>query len=363
MSRPLRMLDPSAIFLATVRCLQGRLFLRSSRETYDVLGGVLARAVRLYGVEIFAFNFASNHLHLIVRAPRGNLPQFMQYLLSNISKKVGPLVKWRGAFWERRYSAQPLLDDAALLDKVRYVLAHGVKEGLVRHCSEWPGCASVDAGRKAAHLPLVELDAALPQWPAISTWVSARRAVGRDRGAQARPASHPGLRASECRSPVPRRLRARDRTAGSSGLSDGDGRTARLCAATSAPAGATGALARALVPHDRPTSQRRVHGAVSLVCGRVSRSFGSMAPGQPECSLPGRSHSALPLAGSDGDCRRGLAERASASVHLHLEPDSCQQRSGVLRRRDGTGTLLVRMLRASRRLRAFSRMHFRALAR
>lgn len=143
MSRPLRMLDPSGIYLATVRCLHGRLFMRPSRETYEVLGGVLARAVRLHGIEIFAFNFASNHLHLIVRAPRGNLPQFMQYLLSNISKKVGALVKWRGAFWERRYSAQPLLDDVALLDKVRYVLAHGVKEGLVRRCSEWPGLSAL----------------------------------------------------------------------------------------------------------------------------------------------------------------------------------------------------------------------------
>jgi REP element-mobilizing transposase RayT len=143
MGRPLRMLDPSATYLTTVRCLHGRLFMRPSRETYEVLGGVLARAVRLHGIEIFAFNFASNHLHLIVRAPRGNLPQFMQYLLSNISKKIGALVKWRGAFWERRYSAQPLLDDAALLDKVRYVLAHGVKEGLVRRCSEWPGLSAL----------------------------------------------------------------------------------------------------------------------------------------------------------------------------------------------------------------------------
>jgi REP element-mobilizing transposase RayT len=143
MSRPPRMLEPSWIYLATVRCLQGRLFLRPSRETYEVLGGVLARAVRLHGVEVFAFNFASNHLHLIVRAPRGNLPQFMQYLLSNISKKVGSLVKWRGAFWERRYSAQPLLDEAALLEKIRYVLAHGVKEGLVRRCSEWPGLSAL----------------------------------------------------------------------------------------------------------------------------------------------------------------------------------------------------------------------------
>jgi REP element-mobilizing transposase RayT len=137
------MLDASSIYLVTIRCLQGRLFLRPSAETHDVLGGVLARAVRFHGVELFVFNFASNHLHLIVRAPRGNLPQFMQYLLPNISKKVGTLVNWRGAFWERRYSAQPLLDEAALLDKVRYVLAHGVKEGLVRHCSEWPGLSAL----------------------------------------------------------------------------------------------------------------------------------------------------------------------------------------------------------------------------
>lgn len=143
MARPPRMLDPTAVFLVTVRCLQGRLFLRPSRETYEVLGGVLARAVRVHEVELFAFNFASNHLHLIVRAPRGNLPQYMQYLLANISKKIGGLVGWRGAFWERRYSAQPLLDDAALLDKLRYVLAHGVKEGLVRRCSEWPGLSAL----------------------------------------------------------------------------------------------------------------------------------------------------------------------------------------------------------------------------
>ncbi len=142
------MLDPSAIYLATVRCLQGRLFVCPSTETYEVLGGVLARAVRLSGVELFAFTFASNHLHLIVRAPRGNLPQFMQYLLSNISKKVGALVNWRGAFWERRYSAQPILDDAALLAKVGYVLAHGVKEGLVRRCSEWPGLSALPLMRK-----------------------------------------------------------------------------------------------------------------------------------------------------------------------------------------------------------------------
>jgi REP element-mobilizing transposase RayT len=133
------MLEAWEIYFVTVRCFQRRLLMRPSNETLEVLGGVLARAARLNGVELFVFSFASNHLHLLVRAPRGNLPRFMQHLLTNISKKLGVLVRWRGRFWERRYSAEPVLDEAALLDRVRYILAHGVKEGLVRRCVDWPG--------------------------------------------------------------------------------------------------------------------------------------------------------------------------------------------------------------------------------
>ncbi|HEY1906020.1 MAG TPA: transposase, partial [Myxococcaceae bacterium] len=143
MGWPLRMFEPLEIYFVTVRCFQRRLLMRPSSETNEVLGGVLARAARLNGVEVFVFVFASNHVHLLVRAPRGNLPRFMQHLLTNISKKVGNLVRWRGRFWERRYSAAPVLDEIALLERVRYILAHGPKEGLVRTCSEWPGLSSL----------------------------------------------------------------------------------------------------------------------------------------------------------------------------------------------------------------------------
>ena len=54
-------------------------------------------------------------------------------------RKVGRLVDWSGGFWERRYSAEPVLDDTALVGRLRYVLAHGVKEGLVEKSAEWPG--------------------------------------------------------------------------------------------------------------------------------------------------------------------------------------------------------------------------------
>ena len=67
----------------------------------------------------------------------------MQHLLTNVSKKVGALIGWRGAFWERRYSAEPVLDEDALLGRIRYILSHGVKEGFVASCQEWPGLSSL----------------------------------------------------------------------------------------------------------------------------------------------------------------------------------------------------------------------------
>jgi REP element-mobilizing transposase RayT len=136
---PLRLWIPGLAVFVTARCCQARMLMRPSRETNEVLGGVLARAARLMDVEVFAFSFQSNHLHLLVRAPRGNLSKFMQYVMANVARKVGWLVRWRGTFWERRYSAEPVLDDEALVERLRYILAQGVKDGLVHRCRDWPG--------------------------------------------------------------------------------------------------------------------------------------------------------------------------------------------------------------------------------
>jgi REP element-mobilizing transposase RayT len=139
MGRPVRHFHPDGYYFVTARCFQARLLLVPSDETNALVGGTLARAVALHAIELFGYVVASNHLHLLLRAPRGNLPSFMQYLLSNTAKKVGRLVSWRGGLWERRYSAEPVLDDDAMVGRLRYILSHGVKEGLVPRCSQWPG--------------------------------------------------------------------------------------------------------------------------------------------------------------------------------------------------------------------------------
>ncbi|WNG17931.1 transposase [Cystobacter fuscus] len=135
------MFQEEGYYFVTSRCFQGRLLLRPSAEVNEVVGGVLARAVQQSAgtLRLYAFTFASNHFHLLVWARGAALAGFMQYLRANLSKKVGKLVDWSGGFWERRYSAEPVLDDTALVGRLRYVLAHGVKEGLVDRSAEWPG--------------------------------------------------------------------------------------------------------------------------------------------------------------------------------------------------------------------------------
>jgi len=125
----------------TCRTVQGRLLLRPSPTLQDLTLGVLARAARLYPVEVHAFAFLSNHFHLLVSVENAQrLASFMNYLNSNLAREAGRLVGWREKFWGRRYQAILVSDEeVAQVARLRYILAHGVKEGLVGSPRDWPG--------------------------------------------------------------------------------------------------------------------------------------------------------------------------------------------------------------------------------
>jgi len=57
----------------------------------------------------------------------------------------GQLHEWRQRFWARRYRAIVVADEAAAVDRLRYILRHGCKEGLVDRPRDWPGASCVRA--------------------------------------------------------------------------------------------------------------------------------------------------------------------------------------------------------------------------
>jgi hypothetical protein len=89
----------------------------------------------------------SNHYHLLVRVRDvKELASFMRYFNSNLAREVARRVDWRDHVWSRRYQAIVVSDEPeAQVARLKYLLAQGVKEGLVAHPAEWPGASSVRA--------------------------------------------------------------------------------------------------------------------------------------------------------------------------------------------------------------------------
>jgi hypothetical protein len=133
--------ETGALVEVTCRTLQGRPLLRPSPELNDIAAGILGRAQRLYPVDLVAFVLVSNHYHLILWVEDAKrLARFVGYFNSNLAREVSRLTGWTGKIWERRYQAILISDEEeAQVERLRYVLAHGVKENLVARLRDWPG--------------------------------------------------------------------------------------------------------------------------------------------------------------------------------------------------------------------------------
>lgn len=139
MGRLRRIYGDRGMYFVTARTFQARMLLTPGAGINEIIGGVLAQAAKLSGIQLHGFVVASNHVHLLVSAEGASLSSFMQYFLGNVARKVGRLTNWSGSLWQRRFSAEAVLDDEASIGRLEYIIAHGVKEGLVRNPADWPG--------------------------------------------------------------------------------------------------------------------------------------------------------------------------------------------------------------------------------
>ena len=153
--RSIRTVEPGGQFFElTTRTIHGRLLLRPSKRVNETILGILARALERHPeVRLCAFVFLSNHYHLVAWALNQEAEStFMEYLNGLIARKIGRLHDWRDRLWSRRFEDIAILDDDAVIDRIRYVLGQGVKEGLVASPYQWPGATCVRALTRGARL-------------------------------------------------------------------------------------------------------------------------------------------------------------------------------------------------------------------
>ncbi len=148
MSRRLRFIpEGGALVEVTCRTLHGRFLLRPGAELNEIVVGVLGRSQKEWEVKVCAFAFLSNHYHLLLWVKDAHqLAGFMNLFNSKLAREVGRLTGWREKIWSRRYQAIVVSsEEGTQIERLRYVLAHGCKEGLVERPQDWPGVHAVQA--------------------------------------------------------------------------------------------------------------------------------------------------------------------------------------------------------------------------
>jgi len=135
------------IYFVTNRCEQERFFLLPRPRINRLIGAWLAKALREHGdgIELYAFIFLSNHLHLLLRDTKGQLAEFMWFFQLNLARAVNRELRRHGHFFSREYDAVPVLTDADLEERYAYVVTNAVKAGLVARAADAPFLSSLDS--------------------------------------------------------------------------------------------------------------------------------------------------------------------------------------------------------------------------
>jgi REP element-mobilizing transposase RayT len=155
MARPLRIELPGALYHVTSRG-DGRedIFLAPGdrRLLLDVLAGVRER----FNWVIHAYCLMTNHYHLLVETPDGNLARGMRELNGVYTQRFNRVHGRVGHVFQGRYKAILVQKDAYLLELARYVVLNPVRAGLVRAAKDYPWSSYRAMTHQAATPPWLE---------------------------------------------------------------------------------------------------------------------------------------------------------------------------------------------------------------
>jgi len=120
MSRPLRIQYPDAYYHVTCRGNEQRKIFRDVEDRKEFLR-LLARSAEIYEVQVLAYALMSNHFHLLLCTPKGNLSDFMRHFNISYTGSFNRKYKRSGHLYQGRYKAFLIDKDNYLLEVSRYI--------------------------------------------------------------------------------------------------------------------------------------------------------------------------------------------------------------------------------------------------
>lgn len=137
MARSLRIVYPGAYYHVMSRGNEQKEIFKNQRDREKFLE-YLASASDRYGAVIQAYCLMSNHYHLLLETPEGNLPQIMRHINGTYTTYFNLKRKRSGHLFQGRYKAILVEADSYAAELSRYIHLNPIRVGLVEKPEDYP---------------------------------------------------------------------------------------------------------------------------------------------------------------------------------------------------------------------------------
>ena len=130
MARPLRIEYEGAFYHVTSRGNERRK-IYYAKSDYEKFKNYLRGAQVKLGFFLHSYVFMTNHYHLLIETPEGNLNKLMHYINGSYTNYLNRRRKRSGHLFQGRYKAILIERDSYLLELSRYIHLNPVRAGIV----------------------------------------------------------------------------------------------------------------------------------------------------------------------------------------------------------------------------------------
>ncbi|HDO21625.1 MAG TPA: transposase, partial [Nitrospirae bacterium] len=136
MARPLRIEYPGAFYHITSRGNERKDIFKSARDREKFLS-YLESSTQRYGAVIHVYCLMTNHYHLLLETPLGNLSQIMRHINGAYTTYFNTRRQRSGHLFQGRYKAIVVDADEYAEELSRYIHLNPVRAGIVERPEEY----------------------------------------------------------------------------------------------------------------------------------------------------------------------------------------------------------------------------------
>ena len=142
MARAKRHYIPGYVWHLTHRCHKREFLLKFPRDRRRWIEWLYRAKKRYSGLSVLNYMVTSNHIHLLAMDNDGRnvIPDSIKLIAGRTGQEYNVRKNRKGAFWEDRYHATAVEENAYLRKCITYIDLNMVRAGVVEHPAQWEFC-------------------------------------------------------------------------------------------------------------------------------------------------------------------------------------------------------------------------------